>query len=72
MYKVTLEWHFTAFEPAYNTNRILIADADNGEVIQGYYKEATNSYHRWLDDKQVNAVAWIEMPIFDFIKFFRM
>ena len=60
------KWHLTKCEPAYNTYKILLADIDNAEVVVGYYRETKDTYHRWSDDKQVNAVAWTELPVFNF------
>ena len=60
------KWHLTKNEPAYNTNKILLADADNAEVIVGYYQESTDIYRRLDNDRRVNAIAWTELPVFNF------
>ena len=52
------KWHLTKNEPAYNTSKILLADADNAEVIVGYYQESTDIYRRLDNDRRVNAIAW--------------
>lgn len=61
-----VKWHDAKMCPAYNTYKILIADADNAEVVMGYYRERTDTYHRFSDDKQINAAAWTELPVFNF------
>lgn len=60
------KWHLIKREPAYNTSKILLADIDNAEVIVGYYQENADIYRRLDNDKQVNAVAWTELPTFNF------
>lgn len=60
------KWHLTKREPAYNTSKILLADIDNAEVVVGYYQEHSDIYRRLDNDKRVNAVAWIELPVFNF------
>lgn len=60
------KWHLTKREPAYNTSKILLADIDNAEVVVGYYQEHSGIYRRLDNDKQVNAVAWTELPVFNF------
>lgn len=60
------KWHLTKREPAYNTSKILLADIDNAEVMVGYYQERSDIYRRLDNDKQVNAVAWAELPVFNF------
>lgn len=60
------KWHLTKREPAYNTSKILLADIDNAEVVVGYYQEYSDIYRRLDNDKQINAVAWTELPVFNF------
>lgn len=60
------KWHLTKREPAYNTSKILLADIDNAEIVIGYYQERSDIYRRLDNDKQVNAVAWTELPVFNF------
>lgn len=60
------KWHLTKCEPAYNTSKILLADINNAEVVVGYYQEHSDIYRRLDNDKRVNAVAWTELPIFNF------
>ena len=60
------KWHLTKREPAYNTSKILLADIDNAEVVVGYYQERSDIYRRLDNDKQINAVAWTELPVFNF------
>lgn len=60
------KWHLTKREPAYNTSKILLADIDNAEVVVGYYQEHSDIYCRLDNDKRVNAVAWTELPVFNF------
>lgn len=60
------KWHLTKREPAYNTSKILLADIDNAEVVVGYYQEHSDIYRRLDNDKQINAVAWTELPVFNF------